>query len=229
MGAYPGRSTSRGDKAIADRAYARSIGGGFERRRVHRTQDVIFIASRSRRGGLGCRSISTPATGVVGTSSRGANPLLLEPVLDDASLRKTKFVLLQAAPGPTERGRRAAQKPNVTDFSEQTWLPPTRELATSIRYWLEWHSKRCCSGPTCRREPFYRLGRETAGTTTSDARHWRSRDWNDERAARSSRARAAEIGHMVLRGTRCDYTAGPTNRITAPTASREAAARCHCR
>ncbi len=78
----------------------------------------------------------------------GANPLLLEPILDDASLRKTKFVLLHGGAGPFSKEiAPLLMKPNVyTDFSEQTWLLPTRELARSIRYWLEWYPEKVLFG-----------------------------------------------------------------------------------
>ena len=125
---------TRGDRAAADRAYAqvRSVRRRRPTPSTPRSRMSSFTTSPSRRGdsalpvhihtGYGCGGYFEIA---------GANPLLLEPILDDASLRKTKFVLLHGGAGPFATAiAPLLMKPNVyTDFSEQTWLLPTSELA----------------------------------------------------------------------------------------------------
>jgi predicted TIM-barrel fold metal-dependent hydrolase len=128
---------------------------------------------------------------------------LLEPVLDDATLRNTKFVLLHGGAGPFSQSIAALlMKPNVyTDFSEQTWLLPTRELSVNIRYWLEWYPEKVLFGTDL-----------SPGTPQVD---WEEIGWQTTTSGREAlaialtgmmndgeitRPRALEIARMVLRG-----------------------------
>jgi predicted TIM-barrel fold metal-dependent hydrolase len=93
-------------------------------------------------------------------------------------------------------------KPNVyTDFSEQTWLLPTAELAKSLRYWLEWYPEKVLFGTDL-----------SPGTPSVD---WEEIGWQTTTSARDAlaialtgmmndgeitRARALDIARMVLRG-----------------------------
>jgi len=167
-------------------------------------QDVVFhhIAAESGRLGLpvhihtgyGCGGYFEMA---------GANPLLLEPVLNDATLRGTKFVLLHGGAGPfTQSIAPLLMKPNVyTDFSELTWLLPTRELATSLRYLLEWYPEKVLFGTDL-----------SPGSGSID---WEEIGWLTTSSARDAlamaltgmmddgeitRARALDIAKMVMRG-----------------------------
>jgi predicted TIM-barrel fold metal-dependent hydrolase len=72
-------------------------------------------------------------------SLRDSEPLQLESVLNDASLRKTNFVLLHGGSGPFTRELSSLLlKPNVyTDISEQTWMLEPHALAAVLRDWLE--------------------------------------------------------------------------------------------
>ena len=78
----------------------------------------------------------------------GSNPALLESVLNDASLRKTNFVLVHAGAGAfTKYANYLLMKPNVyADFSEQTWLISTRSLSDTIRDLLEWYPEKVMFG-----------------------------------------------------------------------------------
>jgi predicted TIM-barrel fold metal-dependent hydrolase len=196
---------TRGDRQAADRAYSKASHGGTPTPTEYASvQDWIFhhIATEAARLGLpvhihtgyGCGGYFELA---------GANPLLLEPILDDASLRSTKFVLLHGGAGPfSEEIAPLLMKPNVyTDFSEQTWLLPTRELARTIRYWLEWYPEKVLFGTDL-----------SPGTTSID---WEEIGWQTTTSARDAlaialtgmmddgeitRAKAMEIARMVLRG-----------------------------
>jgi len=74
--------------------------------------------------------------------------LLLEPALNDPSLRKTTFVLLHAgAVSYTPAIGYLVMKPNVyADLSQQTWMESPAHLATSLRYWLEWYPEKLLFG-----------------------------------------------------------------------------------
>ncbi|HEY4304734.1 MAG TPA: amidohydrolase family protein [Gemmatimonadaceae bacterium] len=196
---------TRGDTAAANRAYARYARGGVPSAAEYTAiQDVIFhhIATQAGRlalpvhihTGYGCGGYFEIA---------GANPLLLEPILDDASLRGTKFVLLHGGAGPFSKEiAPLLMKPNVyTDFSEQTWLLPTRELAASIRYWLEWYPEKVLFGTDL-----------SPGTATVD---WEEIGWQTTSSARDAlamaltgmmddgeitRSAALDMARLVLRG-----------------------------
>jgi uncharacterized protein len=78
----------------------------------------------------------------------GANPALLDSLLNDASLRKTTFVLLHGGAGPfTKYVAYMLMKPNVyADFSEQTWLISTHKLSEVARDFLEWYPEKTLFG-----------------------------------------------------------------------------------
>jgi uncharacterized protein len=138
------------ERADAQQIYARYLDGGVPNRaEYYKLQDFLFryIAAEPGRlslpvhihTGIGCGSYF---------ELLGANPLLLESVLNDAALRSTKFVLLHGGAGPyTKEIAALLMKPNVyTDFSEQTWLIPTRELSKVLRYWLERYPEKIIFG-----------------------------------------------------------------------------------
>jgi predicted TIM-barrel fold metal-dependent hydrolase len=69
-------------------------------------------------------------------------------VLNDASLRRTTFVLLHGgAVAFTQPVAYLMMKPNVyADFSQQTWMESPEHLATTLRYWLEWYPEKILFG-----------------------------------------------------------------------------------
>ncbi len=198
----------RGDRAAATRIYARyaSASGGSALPEADYTnlQDAIFHYIASEAGRLGLPVHIHTGYGCGGYfEMAGANPLLLEPVLDDASLRHTKFVLLHGGAGPFSKEVAALlMKPNVyTDFSEQTWLLPTRELAATIRYWLEWYPEKVLFGtdlsPGTPQIDWEEIGYQTT-TSAREALAIALTGMMDDREI--TRPRALEIARMVLRG-----------------------------
>lgn len=196
---------TRGDRAAAAQAYARYVAGGASDAAEYTAlQDVIFHHIAAEAGRLGVPVHIHTGYGCGGYFElAGANPLLLEPVLDDATLRGTTFVLLHGGAGPFSKSIAALlMKPNVyTDFSEQTWLLPTRELSITLRYWLEWYPEKVLFGTDL-----------SPGTPTID---WEEIGWQTTSSAREAlaialtgmmndgeitRARALEMARMVLRG-----------------------------
>jgi predicted TIM-barrel fold metal-dependent hydrolase len=196
---------TRGDKSAAERAYARYVNAGVPTEAEYTMiEDAVFhyIALEAGRlslpvhihTGYGCGGYFELA---------GSNPLLLEPVLDDAALRKTKFVLLHGGAGPFSKEVAALlMKPNVyTDFSEQTWLLPTRELARTIRYWLEWYPEKVLFGtdlsPGTPANDWEEIGWQTT-TSSRDALAIALTEMMNE--GEVTRSRAMEIARMVMRG-----------------------------
>ena len=196
---------TRGDHAAASQAYARYVAGGVPSATEYTAlQDAIFHHIAAEAGRLGLPVHIHTGYGCGGYfEMAGSDPLLLEPILDDATLRGTKFVLLHGGAGPYSKSvAPLLMKPNVyTDFSEQTWLLPTRELATTLRYWLEWYPEKVLFGTDL-----------SPGSPQID---WEEIGWQTTTSAREAlaialtgmmndgeitRPRAFEIARMVMRG-----------------------------
>lgn len=195
----------RPDSGAAQEIYARYFTGGAPAKaEYYELQDYIFHYIAAEAGRLGMPVHIHTGFGCGGYFElRGADPLLLEDVLNDPTLRGTKFVLLHGGAGPFSKSVAALlMKPNVyTDFSEQTWLLPTRELSKTIRYWLEWYPEKVMFGTDL-----------SPGTPEID---WEEIGWQTTNSGRDAlaialtgmmndgeitRARALEIARMVLRG-----------------------------
>jgi len=121
-------------KADAEKYYA--TGGGDYKA----LQDYIFRFIAVECGRLGMAVHFHAAAGGGGYFNvSGANPMLLETLLNDPSLRKTNFVLLH---GGWPFGRQLTAlltKPNCyADFSEQTFMNYPRDVSETIRAWLEY-------------------------------------------------------------------------------------------
>jgi predicted TIM-barrel fold metal-dependent hydrolase len=196
---------TRGDRVAAVQAYARYVGGGVPSAAEYTAiQDLVFHHIAAEAGRLGLPVHIHTGYGCGGYFElAGANPLLLEPVLDDATLRGTKFVLLHGGAGPFSQSIAALlMKPNVfTDFSEQTWLLPTRELSNNMRYWLEWYPEKVLFGtdlsPGSPQIDWEEIGWQTTTSAREALAMALTGMMND---GEITRARALEIARMVLRG-----------------------------
>lgn len=215
---------ARADSVAAASTYAQFINGGVPEKSAYTNlQNYIFryIAAQAGRlqmpvhihTGFGCGGYFELS---------GANPLLLESVLDDSALRNTNFVVLHGGAGPFSKSVAALLvKPNVyTDFSEQTWLLPTHELARNIRYWLEWFPEKVLFGTDL-----------SPGTPQID---WEEIGWQTTNSAREAlaialtgmvndneitRTRAREIARMVLRGNALKLYGWPDEKTPATPAT----------
>lgn len=134
----------------ASTVYARyARGGAPDTAQYRRLQDFLFryVAAESGRLGMPVHIHTGAGCGSYFYLS-GANPMLLEPALNDASLRKTNFVLLHAgavAYSPTIGY--LVMKPNVyADFSQLTWMESAEHLGASLRNWLEWYPEKILFG-----------------------------------------------------------------------------------
>jgi predicted TIM-barrel fold metal-dependent hydrolase len=128
------------DGASARRVYARYVRGGEPSAADYKTlQDFLFryIAREAGRLGLAVHIHAIDGAGAYYRQS-GSNPLLLESVFNDPSLRKTNFVIIHGGYPFTKETAALMSKPNVyADFSAQTFLIYPRELSAVLRNWLE--------------------------------------------------------------------------------------------
>ncbi len=134
-------------------------------------------------------------------SVAGANPLLLEPLFNDPSLRRTSFVLLHGGwPFVHEIGA-LLQKPNVyLDLSQQDLILSPRTLSGWLREWLELYPDKVLFA--------------TDGYPFTPSLGWEEATWLASRNARQALglaltgmvadrditpARAGDLARMVLR------------------------------
>jgi predicted TIM-barrel fold metal-dependent hydrolase len=187
----------------AQQIYSRYVKGGVPPTPDYlKLQDYLmrYIAREAGRIGL---PVHFHTGGGCGTyfMLNGSNPALLDSLLNDASLRKTTFVLLHGGAGPfTKYTAYMLMKPNVyADFSEQTWLISTRKLSEVIRDFLEWYPEKTLFGTDL-----------YPNTPEID---WEEIGWQATQSAREAlaialtgmiqdgeitRERALELAHMVL-------------------------------
>lgn len=102
-------------------------------------QDFLFryIASECGRLGMAVHLHTMAGAGSY-FHVAGANPLLLESVLNDPSLRKTTFVMVHGGWPFTAEITALLEKPNAyLDFSAQTLINTPRTVAFALRPWLE--------------------------------------------------------------------------------------------
>lgn len=114
-----------------------------------KVQDYLFRAMARQAGRLGLAIHIHTGAGCGGYFDlAGSNPSLLESALNDASLRKTNFVLIHGGAGPyTKMTSFLLGKPNVyADFSEQDWMISPRALSVVLRDWLEWYPEKVLFG-----------------------------------------------------------------------------------
>jgi predicted TIM-barrel fold metal-dependent hydrolase len=128
------------DIVSARRVYSRYVRGGEPSATDYKTlQDFLFryIAHESGRLGLAVHIHAIDGAGAF-YKQTGSNPLLLESVFNDQSLRKTNFVIIHGGYPFTKETAAMISKPNVyADFSAQTFLIYPRELSEVLRNWLE--------------------------------------------------------------------------------------------
>jgi predicted TIM-barrel fold metal-dependent hydrolase len=130
-----------------------------------------------------------------------ANPLLLDPLLNDPSLRTTTFVLIHGGWPYTAESVPLLTKPNAyVDFSEQTAFTSPHSVAGVLRAWLEYNPEKVLFA--------------TDAYGFSDALGWEEATYINAKAGREALGRALtgmlrddevtlerakQLAHMVLR------------------------------
>lgn len=137
------------DESKARVTYARSVRGGEPPATDYKAlQDFLFfyIAREAGRLGLAVHIHCIEGAGGFYRQS-GSNPLLLETAFNDASLRKTNFVVVHGGYPFTKEMGSLMSKPNVyADFSAQTFFTYPRELSETLRNWMEFYPDKILFG-----------------------------------------------------------------------------------
>lgn len=165
-------------------------------------QDYIFRFIATESGRLGMAVHIHAAHGGGGYFNVAwANPLLLEPLLNDPSLRTTNFVMVHGGWPYTREITPLLTKPNAyVDFSEQTAFNTPHDVAEVLRAWLAYVPEKVLFATDAYPES-PELGWEESG--------WIAANTGREALARAltgmmrdkeiTRARAVELANMVLR------------------------------
>lgn len=171
------RSFDIGDPSRAEAAavYAKFSAGGPPDPAAYKIlQDFLFryLALECGRLGLAVHLHAMSGGGRY-FGIAGANPLLLEPLFNDARLQNTRFVLLHGGwPFVREAGA-LLQKPNVyLDISQQSLTFPPRTLAGWLREWLETYPDKVLFG--------------TDGYPFTDSLGWEESAWIASHNARAA-------------------------------------------
>jgi predicted TIM-barrel fold metal-dependent hydrolase len=124
------------DAAQADRVYRMRTPNDADYKVL---QDYLFRYIAAECGRLGMAVHLHTMAGAGGYFDvAGANPLNLEPVLNDPALRKTKFVMVHGGWPFTREITPLLEKPNAyLDFSAQSLLLSPATLSGILREWLE--------------------------------------------------------------------------------------------
>ncbi len=190
--------------ATARRVYARYAAGGVPTHSEYKNlQDYLFryIARESGRLGMAVHIHSIEGAGSFYRAA-GSDPLLLEPALNDSTLRGTTFVIVHG--GGMYAAHTAAMfwKPNVyADISMMSIAYSPAMLADILREWLTQLPERVlfgtdafAGGPDAGWELAAWIGTTSARHALGIALTGMMRD------GEISRSRAEEIATMVMRG-----------------------------
>lgn len=189
-------------ESTARAVYARYVGGGEPPLGEYRVlQDFLFHYIAREAGRLGLAVHIHTGAGIGGYYGiNGGNPLLLEPVFNDPTLRKTNFVLIHGGWPFSRQTPALFMKPNVyADFSAETFLLYPRDLAAVIRSWLEFMPEKAmfatdafALAPDVGWEEVAWLTNQTGRQALALALTGMLQD------GEITRARAVELAHMVL-------------------------------
>lgn len=128
------------NESIARITYENYVRGGEPKGNYYKTlQDFLFYYIAREAGRLGMAVHLHCISGVGGFYRQsGSNPMLLESVFNDPSLRKTNFVVVHGGYPFVKEMSSLMSKPNVyADFSLQTLIAYPRELSETLRNWME--------------------------------------------------------------------------------------------
>ncbi len=189
-------------EAEAAAVYARWAGGGDPPAADYaKLQDYLFRYVAREAGRLRM-PVHIHVLGGVGRyyRFREAEPLLLEPVLNDPALAGTRFVIIHGGWPRADDVGYLIQKPNVyADFSNQTFIRSAHALSETLRGWLEQFPDKVLFGtdagpygPPEGWEEVAWLSNTTARRALAMALTGMMRDGD------VTRARALEIARMVL-------------------------------
>jgi predicted TIM-barrel fold metal-dependent hydrolase len=127
------------DDARAARVYTRYVRGGVPARADYKALEDALFRIIVREAGRQRMAVQIHALETFGSfyRSAGAAPYLLEPALNDSSLRGTNVVIVHGGWPLTDETQALLAKPNVyADISMMDVILPPTELAGVLRRWL---------------------------------------------------------------------------------------------
>ncbi|HEY5087054.1 MAG TPA: amidohydrolase family protein, partial [Gemmatimonadaceae bacterium] len=133
------------DATLARRVYARYVAGGTPTHAEYKAlEDYLFrkIAREAGKLGMAVQIHTTEGFGGYYVT-HGSAPHLLEPALNDSSLRGTNFIIVHGGWPLVGETQSLLSKPNVyTDISAISLFVAPTEVARVLRQWLgEWPEK----------------------------------------------------------------------------------------
>jgi predicted TIM-barrel fold metal-dependent hydrolase len=191
------------ERPAAERIYAQFAGKAAPSEAEYKPlQDFLFRYVAAECGRLGMAVHLHTMAGAGGYFDvAGANPLMLEPALNDPALRKTNIVMVHGGWPFTREITALLTKPNAyLDYSAQTLLLEPATVAGFLREWLEFVPEKVMFA--------------TDAYPYSNEMGWEESGWIAARAGRQAlaialtgmlrdgeitRARASELARMVLR------------------------------
>lgn len=191
------------DPALARRVYARYAAGGTPTHAEYKALEDYLFRVIMREAGHQGMSVQIHCLETYGGfyDAAGSAPHLLEPALDDSTLRGTTIILIHGGWPLVGETQTLLAKPNVyTDISAMTLILEPAELARVLRQWLgEWPDKVLFGTDAFDNSPTYGwaesalLGTKTARRALAMALTGMMRDGD------ITRARAEQLARMVMR------------------------------
>jgi uncharacterized protein len=191
------------DPAAARAVYARYVAGGVPTQAEYKTLQDYLVRVMAREAGRLKLTIQIHTLETFGGfyRSAGAAPHLLEPLVNDSTLRATRFVIVHGGWPLVGETQGLMTKPNVyADISMMDILLPPARLAPVLRQWLdEWPDKVLFGsdafdgGAEQGWEQVAWVGATTARRALAIALTGMMRD------GEITRARAEELARMVMR------------------------------
>lgn len=191
------------DPALARRVYARYAAGGTPTHAEYKALEDYLFRVIVREAGHQGMSVQIHCLETYGGfyDAAGSAPHLLEPALDDSTLRGTTIILIHGGWPLVDETQTLLAKPNVyTDISAMTLILEPAELARVLRQWLgEWPDKVLFGTDAFDNSPAYGwaesavLGTKTARRALALALTGMMRDGEIDRT------RAEQLARMVMR------------------------------
>jgi len=191
------------DAALAHRVYARYAAGGTPTHAEYKALEDYLFRVIVREAGHHGMSVQIHCLETYGGfyDAAGSAPHLLEPALDDSTLRGTTIILIHGGWPLVGETQTLLAKPNVyTDMSAMTLILEPAELARVLRQWLgEWPDKVLFGTDAFDNSPTYGwaesalLGAKTARRALAMALTGMMRDGEIDRP------RAEQLARMVMR------------------------------
>jgi hypothetical protein len=203
-------------RAAAAAVYARYAGGGTPTHAEYKTLEDFLFREIGRQAGKRGLPVHIHSADIAGGfySVSGSQPLLLESVFNDSTLRGTRFVLLHGGWPQTRQTLSMLSKPNVyADISLMDQMLSPAVLAGVLREWLGAYPDKVL------------FGTDAFADHNEDPVGWVESGWVAARTARRalgialtgmmndgeiSRDRAVAIAQMVLRTNAAGLYGFPT-------------------